>query len=606
MKYNPEIFDLIKEINLKARHFIGCEHNADVFLNNGVVRDMTTSSFWASAKGKLYIMKTDNTLGDYALKDAHLFMLKTFGELFDSEQLKDLIIEIDTEAAKKQGAGSSAKKAPAKEPTAEELEKKKAAEVNNAEAEAEKIKAGAISKVYAMHDVAWNSVLNHIKYYNLRNSIEMKVDMFTDVGRMDILDESVRVIYPHVPFDVYIKEPRQDIIADYKEHFALLDSVLDFIVAARFARDRKRAYIWFRCDSDWGKGFFLALLSQNFNMAVEMSVKEIEGIFEGKPAGKSMVDFKRALILAVDEFKSARSELKQLQNTISLAPKHQLSQKVEVFVKIFMSAEAVPSFASADGIEDQFANRFNYLDLTGSLADREMFKTVGRAVYFDNCQAYVANYLNVEIEKYVALGKAGAEKKAEAAVDSFFNEHRIGNTFDTFSSNMGSFSESFIDWLIDWRLQSEIRTGGSSSFTYSEYDKDIYEKLMSTDDGWFIKSPSKLVAKWIDSVFDKSIAGSLMHKRGQIVTASVEPTDKNKPIGVRVKGVKHNGFFLRMSDDQRERLNAGAYPAYSGDPFAKKFPTTTNSTGNIAALMAKRKFHQLPDDGSEDDILDML
>ena len=61
-----------------------------------------------------------------------------------------------------------------------------------------------------------------------------------------------------------------------------------------------------------------------------------------------------------------------------------------------------------------------------------------------------------------------------------------------------------------------------------------------------------------------------------------------------------------MSDDQRERLNAGAYPAYSGDPFAKKFPTTTNSTGNIAALMAKRKFHQLPDDGSEDDILDML
>ena len=59
-----------------------------------------------------------------------------------------------------------------------------------------------------------------------------------------------------------------------------------------------------------------------------------------------MSNFKRAFILAVDEFKSARSELKQLQSEISLSPKNQLSQSVEVFAKLFLSAEEVPSFAS--------------------------------------------------------------------------------------------------------------------------------------------------------------------------------------------------------------------------------------------------------------------
>ena len=564
MKYKPELIDLVKDINTKARLIIECDFDTKVPLNNTVVYEMANSAFWASAKGKVYIMKNDHSLGDYAVKDAQVFMLKTFGEIFDGKLLRELV-------SKHGGAENTGK------------------------------------KVKAVQDAAWTEVLNYIKYNNLRNSIEMRVDMFSDVGRVSMLDEAVQVVYPHLPFTVPMKTPDSAIIADYKEHFPLLDSILDLIIAARFARDRKRAYLWLRCDTDWGKGFFMALLSKNLKLAVEMSVKEIEGIFEGRPAGKSMVDFKRAMILVVDEFKSARSEIKQLQNTISLSPKHQLSQSVEVFTKIFMSAEDVPSFASADGIEDQFANRFSYASLSGSLAERPMFKSAGRAAYFDNCEVYVSDYLNSKIEEYVGLGRSEAEKKADDAVDAFYYENRISNTFDTFSSNMGSFSERFLDWLVENRLQAEKRKGFRYDSTYSESDKDYFEKLLKTDEGWFIKSPAKFVAKWITEEFDKSIAGSLMMKKTQIVNASVKPLLNNRQVCKRVGGVKHNGMFLCLSDEQAKRLNKDIDDGFN-DINDVVFPDAVVSTTQLAgaALIARRDELDLPADGSEDDFIKLM
>jgi len=54
-----------------------------------------------------------------------------------------------------------------------------------------------------------------------------------------------------------------------------------------------------------------------------------------------------------------KSELKQLQSQITLSPKNQLSCTVEIFAKVFTSAESVGSLVTENGVEDQFANRMS-------------------------------------------------------------------------------------------------------------------------------------------------------------------------------------------------------------------------------------------------------
>ena len=66
----------------------------------------------------------------------------------------------------------------------------------------------------------------------------------------------------------------------------------------------------------------------------------------GAPVGLSADNFKRAIVLWVDEFKSVKSELKQLQNEIELSPKNQVRQSVAIYTKLFTSAESVASLVT--------------------------------------------------------------------------------------------------------------------------------------------------------------------------------------------------------------------------------------------------------------------
>ena len=64
-----------------------------------------------------------------------------------------------------------------------------------------------------------------------------------------------------------------------------------------------------------------------------------------------------------------------------------MTQSVEVFCKIFMSAEKVQSLATVFGTENQFANRFNYIRKDGELTKREKYLQVTNPVYFDHVQS---------------------------------------------------------------------------------------------------------------------------------------------------------------------------------------------------------------------------
>jgi len=317
--------------------------------------------------------------------------------------------------------------------------------------------------------------------------------MFATVGRMDIRDESVRVIYAHKPYVAVPAEYDSAAIADYREHFPQLDRFLDFLVAARFAQDRKRAYLWMQCPSDWGKGFLLDVF-ERFGASVELSVKEIEGIFEGRPVGRTMSDFKRAIILLVDEFKAVKSEVKQLQNTMTISPKNQLSVKVELFSKIFLSAEGVASLAGEHGVEDQFANRFSLLALEGNLETRPMFQGLGKRAYFDHLRAYVAEQLNSRIGWYVEQGRGAATDAADRVLTEVHSEWGIAHTHQRFSDSLPDLAAEFAAWAMD----NATALGG-----------DVI-------DGYYLRKPAKHLGVWLESNVEQSEKTTIFRKRDEI------------------------------------------------------------------------------------------
>lgn len=371
------------------------------------IRDMIEGAFWSGAKSRLFLLNEDESLVQFPAGDAWRFLCRRFGSPVDPDEI------LATLSAVLGG----------------DLEPK-----------GEEAACTAISKAVV------GPILDYLKYENQRDHVEWSVDMFADRSRLEIRPDVVRIVLTHKALTAPGK-PDPAIVGDYRQHFPLIDVALEYIVAARFALDRKKAYLWLWASSDWGKGFLLGIM-RDLGLVVEMSVKEIEATFEGKAVGRRPEDFKRAMILAVDEFKAVKSELKQLQSEIQLAPKYQLTSRVEIFTKLLLSAESVGSLVGERGVEDQFANRMSMLTGTGTLNDRPAYaKDQGR--YFRAIRKFVADELNRLIAEYRALGKEGAERRADACLNAFIAEHGLGKHFTRLSDSLGEIAEEAIAWVKD-------------------------------------------------------------------------------------------------------------------------------------------------------------
>ena len=363
----------------------------------------------------------------------------------------------------------------------------------------------------------WAKIISHLKTYSQRESLTMCVDMFATNTRVDVGDDVVDVMFTHKPFESSgMADPQ--VIADYKKHFPSLDSFLELLVASRFAADRKRSYIWLHCDSDWGKNLLMDMI-KDLGGVTMMSVKEAEAAFEGKPVGLSFVLFKRSIALVFDEFKTVKSELKQLQNTLTISPKQQLRTEVQIYTKIFMSKEAVPSLAGDHGIEDQFANRFCYIRGEGSITDRKVYQAKGIQPYASALQIYICEWLNKRISVYIAKGPAGAAKQAEKSIDIFRKSHAIDLYYDRFSISMADLADQFGVWI--------LKLYRHATMPATELDEpDIYEIIhasrgciqliktnvrKSSNGVLYLKKPKMLLDAWLTANTDNSSRSSISH-----------------------------------------------------------------------------------------------
>ena len=269
---------------------------------------------------------------------------------------------------------------------------------------------------------------------------------------MDIKPDTVSIRWKHLPFETRLPVFEIDpvIINDYKEHFTRLDLFIDFIVQSRFASDRKYAYLWIKADSDWGKGFLMSAISNldyNAGAVTGLSVKEVEKMFEGGPVGKSLADFKRSIVLHLDEFKTVKSELKNLENDIPVSPKNQLQFRAKVFAKVFTSAEPVPSLAGDSGADDQYANRFSLFEEEGMLSKRPVFIERGKEAYMENVQSYICHKLNSRIAEMKAMGVSASADHGNRWLEIFIKDHGISNDVARLSETLPGIAEDFLEWI---------------------------------------------------------------------------------------------------------------------------------------------------------------
>lgn len=310
------------------------------------------------------------------------------------------------------------------------------------------------------------------------------------------------------------------VIADFRQHFPELDSFLDLLVAARFASDRKQAHLWLQAPSNWGKSFMLGCLAHH-GLVVETSVSELDKIMAGGPVGKTIADFLRAWVLAIDEFKGVTREVKQLSDSINFAPKGLPTIRAPLYLKVFLSAEDVPSLANSEtGVEDQFASRFTHVKVTGRLDSRGLF-LASKGSYRWSLINYIAERVNSAVDTYVALGERGASDAADKVVSGFFARFRIDREFERMSEDtICGLTNSFVDWVKSAAERSNLVSvfdGGTGVTTVNERAAASHVEVCDKTGLMFIRSSSKVFDLWLDSEFDKHRRGTVAYKKDKIM-----------------------------------------------------------------------------------------
>ena len=114
-----------------------------------------------------------------------------------------------------------------------------------------------------------------IRTYRQFVALHVAVDMFTDSASVTLDEEGkARITLAHVPYPVTKLD--KAINDDWREHFPQFPELIDLIAAARFAPDRKNAYLFLQAVSDFGKGLLFGKNGAFSKLGLVVEVNEQE------------------------------------------------------------------------------------------------------------------------------------------------------------------------------------------------------------------------------------------------------------------------------------------------------------------------------------------
>ncbi len=386
---------------LKARIAAHCKNEDDKrlvrhLIDEALLQAVVGRLFWIADKGKMILVGIDGALLYFTPDQARQFGLKEhFGDLIDRKLLAAFV-----------GADE----------------------------------AGDI-----MGD-QFKYVVEAVIAHRQAQKMTVAVDMFAVMPSVSFADGLVSVTIPHKPFDELRHIPDAMVArvwSDFCEHFPGWQMLVDAMLQSRFvAGTRRRSFIWLRAPSDFGKGLIVATMNR-LGLLVGMTIPELGKAMKGDPSGQDPEAFLRAWVLHVDEWKNVTGDLKQLNDTVSIAPKNRMKMTVPVYLKLFTSAEDVTSLTQG-GIEKQFAERFSYM--TGieghRFDDRPLRNEIGSTNYREALAAGMARYLNWQVATMQAMGRESSDRAATSWLEMFHMLHPIGGPSGEFGDYADTIKEA--------------------------------------------------------------------------------------------------------------------------------------------------------------------
>lgn len=337
------------------------------------------------------------------------------------------------------------------------------------------------------------------------DSFSVSIDPWAD--EVNLIHKNEKRIMHIVLNKLIQKVPKKaiddSIVEDYKEHFPQLDVILKLVAAFRFGADTKQSYLWHRATSDWGKSFFWQGILGELGLAVLLKEKELKKAFGGDPVGLSAALFTHSWLILFEEFSGAVKELKDITHSMMLAPKFESRTTVELYGKVFLSAENVNSLEDSKGVESQFANRFMKIMSDGSLVNRLKYSN-NKMKYHEVILWYVYERLQKEISIYLGMNKYKAADRAEKIQNEFRSTHKIStiDMMDTVHEKLGPYYN---------KMRSKWRSIGEPNTSYKE-DQEIKSMFGIQEDVLYVLQPGKVKEHFMNDTFSRDEQKNLHHK----------------------------------------------------------------------------------------------
>ena len=316
-------------------------------------------------------------------------------------------------------------------------------------------------------------------------------------------------------------KPSKRIVDDYLDHNPFLTDILSMIMAQRYGADKKSSYLWLKADSDWGKSFLFEGMLKGLGYPISES--ETKNALKGTASGLEADKMIQCSFLFFDEFKGAVSELKNIATEMSITQKFKSKVVIPVYMKIFASAEEVQSLNGNIGMEAQFANRFLFMELTGSLLERNLYVND-----MDEYKRSIRLYINQELWKlktmYDGRGRVGASKLANEIFNKLKSEYTIKNKAEKTTDVLPTM---FRDWLSLIKERDGILNGS------------IYKDcLYFSKDNVHIINIGKAKEVFIMEALDKTSGQIAYHK------STKDFLGKHKRSQIRLDGRKKNTYLV--------------------------------------------------------------
>lgn len=227
-----------------------------------------------------------------------------------------------------------------------------------------------------------------------------------------------------------------------------------------------------------------------------------------------------ALALIVNECTRVTKKHFRLEESLALTPKYLTTQCVNLYMKIFTSADPIPGLSDTNGIDPQVANRFSMLDLQGDIKTRPLFLS-DKGRYVDSLTSFFAAELNARVASYQAKGFDAARRDADHVLAAFTAAHGLAKTAGLITD---AYDEIRDDWVAF--VHSRVADGHPDFLTFE------------SSNGLVLRSPAGCWSRFLEWYVDKSEPlrrARLLHDRDLII--GVAKAERDVTTGKVTKGV---------------------------------------------------------------------